>query len=143
MKAITLTQPWATLVAIGSKRIETRSWSTNYRGSLAIHAAKNIPDWVGEWLTRSEYARTVLAHCGVHQASDLKSMPRGVVIATCELWNVFNVEVIHPCEAEREFGDYSPGRFAWMLENMRVIEPVECKGSLGLWNFEMPIYTVK
>ena len=39
MKVITLTQPWATLVAIGAKRIETRSWPTRYRGPLAIHAA--------------------------------------------------------------------------------------------------------
>lgn len=41
MKAITLMQPWATLVAIGAKRLETRSWSTNYRGPLAIHAGAN------------------------------------------------------------------------------------------------------
>ncbi len=39
MKALTVWQPWATLVAIGAKRIETRSWSTSYRGPLAIHAA--------------------------------------------------------------------------------------------------------
>src|SRR5690348_17556570 len=43
MKALTLTQPWASLVAIGAKRIETRSWSTSYRGPLAIHAAKGFP----------------------------------------------------------------------------------------------------
>ncbi len=41
MKAISLLQPWATLVAIGAKRIETRSWATNYRGPLAIHASKS------------------------------------------------------------------------------------------------------
>ena len=45
MKVLTLTQPWATLVAIGAKRIETRSWSTKYRGPLAIHAAKGFPAW--------------------------------------------------------------------------------------------------
>jgi hypothetical protein len=43
MKALTLTQPWATLVAIGAKTIETRSWPTSYRGPLAIHAAKGYP----------------------------------------------------------------------------------------------------
>src|SRR3954451_22243677 len=42
--ALTLTQPWATLVAIGAKQIETRSWGTSYRGWLAIHAAKGYPD---------------------------------------------------------------------------------------------------
>ncbi|MFL5577327.1 MAG: ASCH domain-containing protein [Gemmatimonadaceae bacterium] len=45
MKALTLTQPWATLVAIGAKTIETRSWPTHYRGEVAIHAAKGFPDW--------------------------------------------------------------------------------------------------
>lgn len=44
MKAITLTQPWATLVAIGAKKIETRSWATGYRGRLAIHAAKGASE---------------------------------------------------------------------------------------------------
>jgi hypothetical protein len=38
MKALSLWQPWATLVSIGAKRIETRSWPTKYRGPLAIHA---------------------------------------------------------------------------------------------------------
>ena len=49
MKALTLTQPWATLVAIGAKRIETRSWRTSYRGPLAIHAAKGFPKWAREF----------------------------------------------------------------------------------------------
>ena len=43
MKALTLTQPWASLVALGHKQIETRSWATRYRGPLAIHAAKGFP----------------------------------------------------------------------------------------------------
>ena len=42
MKALTLTQPWATLIAVGAKRIETRSWGTSYRGRIAIHAAKGF-----------------------------------------------------------------------------------------------------
>ena len=43
MKALTLTPPWATLVALGHKRVETRSWRTQSRGPLAIHAAKGFP----------------------------------------------------------------------------------------------------
>ena len=39
MKAISLLQPWATLVSIGAKRVETRSWRTDYRGPIAIHAS--------------------------------------------------------------------------------------------------------
>jgi hypothetical protein len=42
VKALTLTQPWATLIAVGAKRIETRSWATDYHGQIAIHAAKGL-----------------------------------------------------------------------------------------------------
>lgn len=42
MKAITIKQPWATLIALGEKRFETRSWQTKYRGPIAIHAGKTI-----------------------------------------------------------------------------------------------------
>ncbi len=45
IRGLTLTKPWATLVALGHKRIETRSWSTVYRGPIAIHAAKGLPRW--------------------------------------------------------------------------------------------------
>ena len=40
VRILTLWEPWATLMAIGAKRIETRSWATRYRGPLAIHAAR-------------------------------------------------------------------------------------------------------
>lgn len=43
MRALTLHQPWATLVAIGAKRVETRSWATTYRGPVAIHAGRHRP----------------------------------------------------------------------------------------------------
>lgn len=136
MKCLSVLQPWASLISIGIKRIETRSWYTNYRGPLAIHAAKRIPGWVGDWFLQNGYARAALVNCGVRQVSDLKTLPRGVVIATCELVNVVGVEVLHPGEAERAFGDYDPGRFAWILQNIQAIEPVECRGALGLWEFE-------
>ncbi|MFL0196977.1 ASCH domain-containing protein [Clostridium sp. WILCCON 0269] len=42
MKTLTLIQPWASLIALGEKKIETRSWRTNYHGELFIHAGKSI-----------------------------------------------------------------------------------------------------
>lgn len=81
MKTLSLTQPWATLVAIGEKRIETRSWATNYRGPLAIHASKGFPRWAVE-LALTEPFRSTLATAGVKQLADL---PTGAVIATCTL----------------------------------------------------------
>lgn len=40
MKAVTISQPFATLVALGAKTLETRSWATKHRGDLAIHAGQ-------------------------------------------------------------------------------------------------------
>ena len=48
MKALTLTQPWASLMELGQKEVETRSWYTGYRGELVIHAAKGFPKWAKE-----------------------------------------------------------------------------------------------
>lgn len=42
MKVISIIQPWATLIALGEKKFETRSWKTKYHGELAIHAIKKI-----------------------------------------------------------------------------------------------------
>lgn len=136
MKALTLTQPWATLVAIGAKRIETRSWSTNYRGPLAIHAAMGMPTYVKR-LCDSEPFRTALNGVG---ATWLR---RGVVIATCRLVDVLPTMPASghgtvPSDAPHEFafGDFSPGRFMWLLENVVALpEPVPARGALGLWEW--------
>lgn len=93
MKALTLTQPWASLVALGEKRIETRSWGTSYRGELAIHAAASIPPaWSAEgvgwvpalerrfrsrrylWLNRSSDGGTCLA-CGPPESANRTHSP--------------------------------------------------------------------
>ena len=145
MKALTLTQPWATLVAIGAKRIETRSWNTNYRGPLAIHAAKGFPKWA-EALCHEEPFRSALAN------SDF--LPLGGVLATCNLVSVIPVvrfqkspvlELDGPdgrqyhyelTKTEMQFGDYSPGRYAWLLDGVRCLDGVEtARGALGLWEW--------
>lgn len=94
MKALTLWQPWASLIALGVKTIETRSWSTSYRGPLAIHAAAKRPD-VGDV---GGYG-VIPAHGGVENAPPgtefcLWSEPAwhplalGCVVATCTLVDV-------------------------------------------------------
>src|SRR5574343_1234835 len=97
MKAITLHQPWATLVAIGAKRIETRSWSTNYRGPIAIHAAKGFPK-DAQALCYTEPFRTALKQNGnipMRPMSlygrfwkEMLKFPRVFIIATCDLIGV-------------------------------------------------------
>jgi hypothetical protein len=155
MKALTLTQPWATLVAIGAKRVETRSWPTNYRGPLAIHAAKGFPKWAKDFTTEPECYQAVRYHGARREADQrpadlLTAYPLGVVMATCRLvnclptevvdnsGNVFSVSLPPLSEMERAFGDYAPGRWAWILEDVKMLpEPIAAKGSLGLWEWNV------
>lgn len=155
MKAVTLTQPWATLVAIGAKQIETRSWPTNYRGPLAIHAGKG-PSTIG-WpqlnhiCNRTEPFRSVLQLGGRHPA---EALPTGAIVAVCRLVGVVPTEMIKThsvwvdaipgttawnfelTDQERAFGDYSDGRFAWLLADVRRLPaPIPARGALGLWDW--------
>jgi hypothetical protein len=137
MKAITLYQPFAALIAIGAKRIETRSWSTNYRGPLAIHAAKGFPKWAKDLSKESPFSETLYSRFVGLEI--WRQLPLGSIVATCELENCALITshfVFHEGEEqERFFGDYTPGRYAWILTNVKALpEPVPAKGALGLWD---------
>ncbi len=157
MKAITLTQPWATLIAIGAKKIETRSWQTRYRGPLAIHAAKTFTPQDVAW-SQTDPFKSVLASAGYTEFSQL---PRGSIIATCNLVSICGTyefgwgEVREPyrrrtfptvfngtpykfdlSDQEESFGDYSIGRAAWLLADVQKLpKPVPARGALGLWEW--------
>lgn len=139
MRALTLMQPWATLVAIGAKQIETRSWYTFYAGPLAIHAAKSFPRTARLQCYYEPFVSTMKAYytaLGVPWNDDWwKTLPTGAVIGVGNLAGTFSVESLHPTELERAFGDYSPGRYGWLLEGMHPIKPVPVSGALGLWGF--------
>jgi len=159
MKAITLTQPWATLVAIGAKRIETRSWGTRYRGELGIHAAKTFPEYARERFFNWEFSES-LKEAGILHLDDL---PLGCMLSICNLddcariCKVANgVELVpsleeHPkflhdlsntwryplSDKEMIFGDYRPGRYGWMLSNNRQLPaPIPVRGMMGLWEWD-------
>jgi hypothetical protein len=128
VKALTLTQPWATLVALGHKRIETRSWSTNYRGLLAIHAAKGFPATARAFAAEERAIGRLPAR-----------LPCGAIVATCELVDVRRTEeVALVAEAvERRLGDYTAGRYAWILSGVVAVpEPIPARGALGLWEWD-------
>ena len=147
-KTLTIAQPWATLVAIGAKRIETRSWQTNYRGDIAIHAGKGLVASGGRsgliGLCNTMHFQQALHEGGfiTHNHCDFDAMPTakmefGSIIAVAELHDIRPTTEIADSISQQElaFGDYSPGRFAWMLRNVRVLgAPIQAKGALGLWN---------
>ena len=177
MKAITIWQPWATLLACGAKQFETRSWATNYRGSIAIHAAaKSINSVIkecfplGEWNYHPDYEakRRFLNAVGFSLLEPMNELPLGAVIGTAELINCWyivhnpgtNIDVakhipigaesmttdkhapdfsdyIVPTETELLFGDWTPGRYAWELSNVKILDnPIPAKGQQGLWNWD-------
>ena len=144
--ALTVTQPWATLIAIGAKRIETRSWATSYRGPLAIHAAKGFPAWARAACQR-EPVRSVLRAAGIRTTAEL---PRGMVVAITTLADVARIgpwrkaaweRLLLPDELsvqERAFGDYTPGRFAWRLGDGVHSLAVPARGAQRLWSWSPP-----
>ena len=137
MKALSLLQPWATLVATEEKRIETRSWATEYRGPIVIHASKGFKRSQME-LCWQEPFRTALLKHGILMS--LYNMPLGAVIATCNIADCVKItDEYGPTLSMNEqiFGDYTPGRYAWPLSDIKKLDsPIKAKGSLGLWNWE-------
>ena len=118
MKAITLHQPWATLVAEGKKVYETRSWPPKYRGTIAIHAGKE-QRWVRE-LVRPKHH---------------KDFPLGVIVAVATLSDCITTEEAQVSNAERMHGDFGPDRFAWKLGHVfQLPKPVPCRGHQMIWN---------
>jgi len=134
VKTISLMQPWATLLLSPYKQFETRSWSTPYRGVVAIHASKNFPRWAIE-LCFQEPFRSVLSAIGIIVPADL---PRGVVLGTAELVRVWSA-LGDPPEPERSFGDFINNQFAWEFREKRIYpKPIPAKGALGLWEWKEP-----
>lgn len=140
MRSLSLTQPYATLISIGAKRCETRSWSTSYRGPIAIHAAKTFPRAERELCYTQPFARVLRAH-----DQRVSQLPRGAVVAIAELRHIlptgtagrFWVEDLS--EQERGFGNYTAGRYGWFLYNIRALrEPILARGKLGLWEWSPP-----
>ncbi len=134
MKCLSVCQPWATLLALGAKRYETRSWATSYRGPIAIHASKTFKE-AARRLCEEDPFRTFLHRAGYRRTTDL---PLGAVIGTAELIGcVATVDVRDADAHELRFGDFRPGRWAWALANAaRLDQPVPFGGRLGV--FEVP-----
>lgn len=131
MKAITLYQPWATLVAIGAKRYETRRWQVRYRGPLAIHAAKTSPRWAREIATREPFGR-LLSDAGFESFGQLA---RGQVVCVAALIHCHATESLDVDAQQRSLGNFDAGRFAWELGELRRLDqPIAVRGSQWIWN---------
>jgi len=150
MKVLTVTEPFATLIIWLFKMIETRSWYSNYRGEVGIHAAKGFPNWAKDLCNKEPFSST-LQKCGISSHKDFKL---GFLIGKAEIkdWKEIipcipentlqeilyeqNSVIKPPPEPEYSFGDYTAGRYGILLKNnTRLIDPIEIKGALSLWDF--------
>ncbi len=160
MKAITIWQPWASLIACGNKKYETRSWATKYRGPIAIHAGKfgfgpydcELPIGFTDTAVNVLWPGTA-DPCTI--TDNWNELPKGKIIATAELVDCHRIRIdkkthriillgsdgmqssIPLTSHELLFGDWTPGRYAWELTNVSMIDKfISVKGKQGLWNWE-------
>lgn len=151
MKALSLTQPFATLIACGAKRIETRSWPAPRAAigqRIAIHASKAFPQEEKDYAMTSHPIRRALIAAvrgGYVAGVTINDLPRGGVVALATLQGCYAMntagyrQITHLLtDDERAFGGYSDGRYAWVLADALAIEPIPARGSLGLWDWEPP-----
>ena len=124
MRAITIHEPYATAIVTGVKRYETRPRRTNIRGLVAIHAGLK---------------RTSLDFSKANIYLKPEYLAYGAVVGFAEIADCVPVEEIRGnlSDVELAMGDYSPGRFAWVLKNpIMLLTIVPAKGKQGWWQWE-------
>jgi activating signal cointegrator 1 len=135
IKAITLYQPYASLIIAGAKRFETRTWGSDYTGLLVIHAGKTLEVDSGN--------RVFMYHLLASGIGDPRKLPLGAALGVVWKGKCFRAASVIPYIDEREqiFGGFKgDDRVAWELENPVAFEqPIPMKGSQGLWDYKLPI----
>ena len=138
MRAISLWQPWASYVAHGVKRIETRSWPANYEGQIAIHAAKK---WTKEQKILADSIFKKLP--SEKRKFFLGYPPRGRIICVCRIVDCYQMtqEIVDNCKEhnplEYSVGEWSAGRWAWVLDEVQLVVPtIETRGRQSFWTFK-------
>lgn len=154
--AISLWQPWASLVTPpGPKTLETRGWDTSYRGQLLICAAKGglSKEQLLQLVLQSPFFETLRDLFGFNfTGADpnwrpqawarqiISRLPLGKAVATCNLVETYKTENIvrSQIQGNLPFGDFSPGRFAWQLEDRKAIaDPFPVRGRQQLFEVEV------
>jgi hypothetical protein len=113
VKALTICQPYAELIARGEKPIENRSWPTSFRGRIAIHAGKSKA-----WMDPDDGQR-------------YPGLAFGAIVATAELYDCVLLERL---PADLRNHEHANGPWCWLLRDVRRIEPIAMNGALGLWD---------
>lgn len=139
IRMLSLWQPWASLVAAGVKRVETRHWSTPYRGLIAIHAAKRKIDADG-----MDLIRRVSPSIDIYPYGGIIAIARLVdcsVMASRGENPVYCYTTTQPDASQKFFptaieemcGNWTAGRYAWFLDEVVAFKtPIYVRGKQGL-----------
>ena len=122
MKALSIRQPWAWLIAAGHKLIENRTWRTAYRGPLLIHASTYF-DFLYDWRARTHAQKPAYGSICVPHTDKLK---RGGVIAIAQLVDITTTSA----------DPWFEGPYGWILANVQRVPFLPLRGFPGL--FEGP-----
>lgn len=136
MKVLSIKEPYATLIANGNKLIETRSWKTNYRGELFIHASGT--KLANEYLT-NQYVLDIIKDLDMNFGNIIC---KGTLV-DCVYMNQDFIDFIKQNPDEYYLGLYEIGRYAWIFEDVEPIVPIPAKGKLNLWNYDGEYELVK
>ena len=126
MKVLTIKQPWASLIMLGLKKYEFRSWKTDYRGELLIHAGKGIDkdgmERLKKYIPENMPTERILGK--VKLIDCIKTSPEFYDKVQKENKYIYAKSVFNQ--------DY-----AWQMEVIEVYDnPIKVKGKLRLWNYE-------
>lgn len=129
MKVLSIKEPYATLIASGNKLIETRSWKTNYRGEIFIHASGT--KLAKEYLT-NEYVLSLITNLNLNFGNIICKAN----LIDCVYMDDNFLNKIKLNAKEYNLGLYEKGRYAWIFEDVEPIYPIPAKGKLNIWNYE-------
>lgn len=130
MKAITIKQPFASLIVEGVKDIENRTWKTNFRGRVLIHAGASIAGSALDLLTQEQFDVLVKNNKGAEYVTS--SIIGSVEIVDC----VINHESIWAEKGDSFLTGESSIIYNWVLANpIKFPEPIPAKGKLSFWDF--------
>lgn len=141
---LSIWQPYASLIALGHKRFETREWKTVYRGKIAIHASVNGTSVqnICQIMRAKPHGELAILYRKLFNHIDgtetaIRALPRGAIIATARLAGCYRTEDLKPTHEERIVGNFSEGRFAWLLEDVVMLpRPITYRGDKGLFKVE-------
>lgn len=125
MKALTICQPYAEMIRLGTKRVENRNWRSSYRGRIAIHAGKNLDYWDEE--------------------EDPQAYPEavfGAVVAFADLVACVPIGEVKAGKFDEQFPwlrehEHALGPFCWVLDRVTSAPPFPCRGAQGLFDIDI------